>query len=68
MPSAMPSSLSYYQPQGDSHGKDWADLESQASTAIPEKAHLAKTDQGMKTGSTLEMVGDGQVRAVADMV
>ena len=68
MPSAMPSSLSYYQAEGRSHSKDSADVESQASTVVPEPAHLARIDSGMKTGSTLEMVGDGPVRAAADMV
>ena len=37
MPSAMPSSLSYYQEKGKRHDEDWNDLESQTSLSIPVK-------------------------------
>ena len=68
MPSAMPSSLSYYQNKGRNHGKGWEDLESQASMSIPEKVHVAETGREMETGSKLEYVGDGEVFAIGNMV
>ena len=68
MPSAMPSSLSYYQIKGRNHGKGWEDLESQASMSIPEKVHVAETGREMETGSKLEYVGDGEVFAIGNMV
>lgn len=68
MPSAMPSSLSYYQDKGRNHGKGWEDLESQASMSIPEKVHLAERGREMKTGSKLEYVGDGEVHAIGEYV
>lgn len=67
MPSAMPSSLSYYQNKGRNDGKGWEDLESQASRSIPEKVHVAETGRGMETGSKLEYVGDGEVFTIGNM-
>lgn len=68
MPSAMPSSLSYYQDKGRNHGKGWEDLESRASMSIPEKVHLAERGREMETGSNLEYVGDGEVHAIGEYV
>ncbi|KAL6719217.1 hypothetical protein ACLMJK_003454 [Lecanora helva] len=66
MPSAMPSSMTYYQHHGNNDGEEWEDLESQASTMVPEKAHIAGTGREMGMDSTLEMVGDGEVHAIGE--
>ena len=66
MPSAMPSSLSYYQDKGKSHGKGWEDLESQASTSNLEKVHVAETGREIETGARMEHVGDGGVHAIGE--
>lgn len=68
MPSAMPTSLSYYQDKSRNHGKGWQDLESQASISIPEKSRTNKKGREMKTGSTLEMVGDGEVHGLGEHI
>ncbi len=66
MPSAMPSSMSYYKDKSRSHGNGWEDLESQARTPSPEKANIAETSRDMETGSKVEWPGDGEVHAIGD--
>ena len=66
MPSAMPSSLSYYQDKVRNHGKWWEDLEPQACLSSPEKVHIAETGMEMETGSRLENQGDGEVHAIGE--
>lgn len=66
MPSAMPSSLSYYQNKGRHHGEGWEDLESLASISSPEKVHVAETGRQMETGSKLGIMGDGEVHAFGE--
>lgn len=66
MPSALPSSLSYYQDKGTTHGKGWEDLESQASMSSPEKVHVAETGREIEMGARLEHVGDGGVYAIGE--
>ena len=69
MPSAMPSSLSYYQNKGRNHGEGWEDLESQAIMSSPEKVRAAEMgrETGTETASKLENVGDGEVHAIGEM-
>lgn len=64
MPSALPSSLSYYQEKGRTHGKGWEELESQASKSSTEKVHSAGMGREMETGSKLEEMGDGEVHTI----
>lgn len=66
MPTAMPSSWSYYQDKGRNHGKRWEDLEPQACMSSPEKVHIAETGMEIETGSKLENVGDGEVHAIGE--
>ncbi len=66
MPSAMPSSMSYYKDKSRSHGNGWEDFESQARTPSPEKANIAETSRDMETGSKVEWPGDGEVHAIGD--
>lgn len=54
MPSALPSSLSYYQVKGGNHGEGWDESESQVSMSIPEKVHVMETDRDMERGARLE--------------
>ena len=69
MPSAMPSSLSYYWDKGNNRDNGWKNLETQASISSPEKVHIAETGREMEAGSSLEIVGDGEVHAFgANMV
>lgn len=66
MPSAMPSSLSFYQDKDRRHGKGWEDLESQASILNPEMAHVMKPGRDMETGAKLENMGDGEVHTIGE--
>ena len=61
MPSAMPSSMSYYQ-KGMDHDGRWDDLESQVSVPSPEKVHVAGMGRGIESRSTMEFVGKGGIQ------
>ena len=66
MPSAMPSSLSYYRDKVSNHGKGWENLETQASMSSPEKVHITDRGREMEAGSNLEIVADGEVHAIGE--
>ena len=63
MPSALPSSLSYYQEKGRNHDKGWDDS---VSMSIPEKVQVMETESDMGRGARLEYVGDGGVHAIGE--
>lgn len=66
MPSALPSSMSYYQNKGRNHGKGWDDSESQIRMSVPEKTHVMETKSDMEREARLEHVGDGGVHAIGE--
>ena len=66
MPSAMPSSLSYYLDKGSDHGKGWENLDMQSSMSSPEKVHVAEAGREMEAGSNLEKMADGEVHAIGE--
>ena len=49
MPSALPSSLSYYQGKNGNHGNGWENLESHTDLSSPEK------DKAGANGRVLDM-------------
>ena len=66
MPSALPSSLSYYQEKGRNHEKGWDDSEPQVSMSIPEKVPVMEAEGDTGRGANLEHVGDGGVHAIGE--
>ena len=63
MPSALPSSLSYYQEKGRNDDKGWDDA---VSVSIPEKVQIMETESDLERGARLEHVGDGGVHAIGE--
>ena len=66
MPSALPTSLSYYY-TGNKYGEDeWQKSESHNSTVLSEKTHVERMSQEMESGSKLEIAADGEVHAIGE--
>ena len=66
MPSAMPSSLSYYQGKVGSHGKGWENLESHINLSSPEKAHVGEKDRVLEMESKMESGNGDGVYAIGE--
>ena len=66
MPSALPSSLSYYQGKIGNHGKGWENLEPHINLSSPEKAKVGKKDRFTDMESKMESGSGDEIYAVGE--